>query len=171
MTDADIMLINNMRKVGISTPQIYGSFATQAGGFEHVGFSKRDMYNQIVKQRQFHPNDVKAAIQYLRGLQAVDEALFWSHIVDSEGRLQRLFWNDGCSQLDYKLFGDVLAFDATYQKNKYHYLLVIFSSVNHDNQSTMFACGLISDETEETYVWLLQQLLGVVLEENGPRPT
>ncbi|KAJ1428168.1 Zinc finger, PMZ-type [Sesbania bispinosa] len=168
MTDADIMQMNNMRKAGISTPQIYGSFASQCGGFEHVGFSKRDMYNQIVKQRSFRESDVKSALQYLRKIAEIDEALACRHTVDEKGRLQRLFWCDGHSQVDYKLFGDVLAFDATYQRNKYHYPLVVFSGINHHNQSIIFATTLVGDETEETYVWLLQQFLVVM---KGKCPT
>ncbi|KAJ1392797.1 MULE transposase domain [Sesbania bispinosa] len=95
MNDADIMQMNNMRKAGISAPQIYSSFACQAGGFEHVGFSKRDMYNQIVKQRQFHPSDAKTAIKFLRGLKAADEEMFWSHTVDDEGKSPAAVITDG----------------------------------------------------------------------------
>ena len=29
------------------------------------------------------------------------------------------FWPEGESQLNYEFFGDVISFDATYQKNKY----------------------------------------------------
>ena len=58
--------------------------------------------------------------------------------------------------MDYKLFGDVLAFDATYKKNKYLCPLVVFSGVNHHNQTVVFAAALVSDEKEETYVWLLE---------------
>lgn len=36
---------------------------------------------------------------------------------------------------------------------------VIFFGVNHHNQTIVFATGLITNETEETYVWLLEQFV------------
>ncbi|KAL4286818.1 hypothetical protein AHAS_Ahas19G0124200 [Arachis hypogaea] len=60
------------------------------------------------------------------------------------------------SQIDYQVFGDVVAFDATYKKNVYLSPLVVFFGVNHHNLTVVFAATLVADEKEETYVWLLQ---------------
>jgi hypothetical protein len=60
-----------------------------------------------------------------------DETMFWRHKVDHNGRLSHLFWCDGAAQRDYTIFGDVVAFDATYKRNKYMCPLVVFSGVNH----------------------------------------
>ncbi|RYR51580.1 hypothetical protein Ahy_A06g026579 isoform J [Arachis hypogaea] len=139
MSEADIMQMMNMLKSGISTSQIFGLLASQAGGYEFVGYGPRDMYNEIARQRRQIP-----------------------------GLLHNLFWSDGISQLDYRLFGDVIAFDATYKKNKYSCPLVIFSGVNHHNQTTVFAAALIADETTDTYVWLLRQLMFAM---KGKTPT
>lgn len=62
--------------------------------------------------------------------------------------------------MNFEIFGDVLAFDATYRKNKCS--CVIFSGVSHHNQTIIFATCLISDEMEETYVWVLEQFLDVM---------
>ncbi|RYQ88234.1 hypothetical protein Ahy_B09g095548 isoform D [Arachis hypogaea] len=70
-----------------------------------------------------------------------------------------IFWCDGRCQLDYDLFGDVLAFDATYKKNRYRLSVVIFSGVNHHNQIVVFGAAIVSNERKSTYVWLLKQLL------------
>lgn len=64
--------------------------------------------------------------------------------------------------MDYSLFRDVLAFDATYRKIKYNTLLVIFSRLNQHNQTIIFCCAIIGDETKETYVWHLNNFLEVV---------
>ncbi|XP_057418834.1 protein FAR1-RELATED SEQUENCE 5-like [Lotus japonicus] len=45
------------------------------------------------------------------------------------------------------------------KKNKYRRPLVIFSCVNHHNQTTVVGDAVIGNEKEETYVWLLEQLL------------
>ena len=35
----------------------------------------------------------------------------------------------------------------------------MFSSVNHHNNTIVFATALVTNETEETYMWLLEQFL------------
>ncbi|XP_016163489.1 protein FAR1-RELATED SEQUENCE 5-like [Arachis ipaensis] len=51
-----------------------------------------------------------------------------------------------------------MGFDATYKRNKYMCPLVVFSGINHHNQTIIFAAVLICDEEKDTYRWLLQQL-------------
>jgi hypothetical protein len=53
----------------------------------------------------------------------------------------------------------VVAFDATYKKNKYKCPFVVFSGVNnHHNQTIILATAIVSNEVKGTYVWLLEQL-------------
>ncbi|CAJ2664161.1 protein FAR1-RELATED SEQUENCE 5-like [Trifolium pratense] len=167
MDDDDILQMNHHKKSGIRTSQIFGSFANQVGGYEHVTFSVQDMYNAVDKERRSKGTDSRAALAYLRSLKSSDPTMYWKHTVDKQGRLEHLFWSDGRSQMDYNIFGDVLAFDATYKKNRYLCPLVIFSGVNHHNQTTVFATAIVANETEETYVWLLECLLEVM---NGKMP-
>ncbi|KAF1868271.1 hypothetical protein Lal_00018792 [Lupinus albus] len=93
--------------------------------------------------------------------------MYWRHSVDEEGKLQQLFSADGCSIFDYSIFGDVLAFDATYGRTKYKFPVVNFSGVNHHKLTTGFAPVVVSNETEETYVWLLEKFLEAM---NGKQP-
>jgi hypothetical protein len=60
---------------------------------------------------------------------------------ESGGRMKCLFWADGGSRSDYFCFGDVVAFDTTYKKNKYNYPLVIFSGCNHHSQTVIFGAA------------------------------
>ncbi|CAI8611897.1 unnamed protein product [Vicia faba] len=64
--------------------------------------------------------------------------------------------------MDYSIFGDVLAFDATYRKIRYSTPLVILYGVNHHNQRIIFASATIGDETKESYVWLLKTFVEVM---------
>lgn len=156
MSDYDVLQMNDMRKVGIKTPHIYGYIAGQVGGYENVRFRKQDMYNEQERQKQFHCSDAQAALSFLESTRLTDEMLFWRHTVDGEGRLKHLFWCDGVSRRDYSIFGDVVAFDATYRKNKYMCPLVVFCGINHHNQSIVFASAIVGNETEQTYVWVLE---------------
>lgn len=85
--------------------------------------------------------------------------MFVRHTMDSDRRLQHLFSCDGERKLNSKVFGDVIGFDATYSKNKFLCPFVIFSGVNNHNQTVIFATALVSDETEQKYVLLLEQFV------------
>jgi hypothetical protein len=159
LSQGDIDEIERNRKAGIRPYQVYGTMANECGGFHKVGFVKKDLYNQIGKQRKQIYSDSCNAVKYLRDLSTKDPLMFVTHSIDKERRLERLFWCDGESRMNYEVFGDVLAFDATYRKNKYNCPFVVFSGVNHHNQTIVFATAIVTRETEETYVWLLEQLL------------
>ena len=126
MSDSDVMEMNNYRMAGIGTHQIFSSFALKSGGYENVGFRQKDIYNQVGRQRAEHESDCAAALKFLKDLESSDPLMFCRHKSNSEGQLELLFWSDGMSQIDYQAFGDVVAFDATYSKNKYKFPLVSF---------------------------------------------
>ncbi|XLR68516.1 hypothetical protein HN51_015568 [Arachis hypogaea] len=151
MDAAALEQMNMMLRVGIKMPQIYSSFVHTAGGFQNLPFLKRDMYNQIGKQRRLIGGDATACLKFLESTAQANPGMFVRYLVDKDGCLVHLFWSDNCSQLDYGLFGDVVAFDATYRKNKYMCPLVVFPGVNHHNQTIVFADALVANENEQTY--------------------
>ena len=55
-----------------------------------------------------------------------------------------------------------MAFNATYGKNKYKYPLVVFSGVNHHLQTIVFASVIITNEIQDTCVWLLERFVEVM---------
>ncbi|XP_073360322.1 protein FAR1-RELATED SEQUENCE 5-like [Aegilops tauschii subsp. strangulata] len=60
---------------------------------------------------------------------------------------------------DYQDYRDVVVFDSTYKINKYGMPFVPFVGVNNHRCTTVFGCAIIADETEGTYVWLLQTFM------------
>ncbi|RYQ92281.1 hypothetical protein Ahy_B09g098466 [Arachis hypogaea] len=111
----------------------------------------------LVFQRYMNP--LQHSLEVFGGVARVDGRMFWRYKVGSEEHLHDLFWSDGRSQDDYAVFGDVLAFDATYGRNKYNLPVVVFSGVNHHNQTCVFATVMVSCESQESYIWVLQQFL------------
>ncbi|KAK9049193.1 hypothetical protein SSX86_031840 [Deinandra increscens subsp. villosa] len=73
--------------------------------------------------------------------------------------LKSFFWADDVSRCNYEVFGDVLSFDATYRTNLYRMIFVPFTGVDHHNKCVLFGAGMISDETIESYTWLLTTFL------------
>ncbi|KAL4391379.1 hypothetical protein AHAS_Ahas03G0239200 [Arachis hypogaea] len=70
----------------------------------------------------------------------------------------------GTTNADASVFEDVLRFDATYSQNKYKCPLVIFSSVDHHMRTVVFGCTILSNESEESYLWLLRLFLEAMKE-------
>jgi zinc finger SWIM domain-containing protein 3 len=64
--------------------------------------------------------------------------------------------------MDYGPFGDVVVFDSTYRVNRYNLPFIPFVGVNHHRSTVVFGCGILSDETIPSYVWLLRALLQAV---------
>ncbi|KHN31102.1 Protein FAR1-RELATED SEQUENCE 5 [Glycine soja] len=106
MSASDIMQVENYRKVGIRPPHMYATFTNQCGGYDKVGFIRKNMYNEVGRMRKQHTSDARGALKYLYDLRKKDPMI-----------------------------------------------------VNHHNQTIVFAPAIVTDETEETYVWLLEQLL------------
>ncbi|XP_035840166.1 protein FAR1-RELATED SEQUENCE 5-like [Helianthus annuus] len=74
-------------------------------------------------------------------------------------QLRSIFWADEISKINYEVFGDVLAFDATYHTNKYNMIFVPFTGVDNHKQCVTFGAGLLFNETTESYKWLLESFL------------
>ncbi|XP_072058224.1 protein FAR1-RELATED SEQUENCE 4-like [Arachis hypogaea] len=73
---------------------------------------------------------------------------------------------DRKSRVNFEVFCDVMAFDATYKINKYKFPLVVFSGVNHHLQIIVFGSVIVVDKGEGTYIWLLQRFVEAM---NGKR--
>ncbi|XP_004301632.1 PREDICTED: protein FAR1-RELATED SEQUENCE 5-like [Fragaria vesca subsp. vesca] len=103
----------------------------------------------------------------MRALAAKDPHFICRFTTDLEDRLVDIFWRDEHSFVDYQCYGDVLIFDSTYKTNVYNRPLVLFVGSNNHRGRIIFGASLISDETEETYTWLLRTFLESM---NGKMP-
>jgi zinc finger SWIM domain-containing protein 3 len=162
ISESDKAQIDGLQSHGIRTCHIMGYMVAQKGGYDGVGFTKKDLYNYFDKKMRdiTKDGDVQASLNYLNVKSGTDPMLYAKYDADSSnGRMKSLYWADGISRSDYFCFGDVVAFDTTYKKNKYNYPLVIFSGCNHHGQTVIFATALVADETIDTYKWVLSCFL------------
>ncbi|KAJ0816936.1 putative transcription factor FAR family [Helianthus annuus] len=129
------------------------------GGHHNVHGTPEDFKNFSQKLRIFIGN--RDAQLFLDRLRDRRESLpnFYYDFVVSDGKLNAVFWADEISKLNYKAFGDVIAFDATYQTNKYNMIFVPFTGVDNHMHCVTFGAGLLLNETVESYKWVLQAFL------------
>lgn len=159
--DHDIAKVTAMRKVSISTCQAYDLLVTQAGGYDYVGFTLKDLYNHLDSGRReiLVDGDAQAAISFMNLKAAQDPHFYCFFCVDQLGRLANLFWRDSQSLIDYNAYGDVVIMDTTYKTNIYGKPLAVFVGVNNHRATVLFGCALLVDETEDTYKWVVSSFL------------
>ncbi|BBN67839.1 FAR1-related sequence 5 [Prunus dulcis] len=83
----------------------------EVGGSQNVGFTKRDCYNVVNKEKMvmIEAGDAQSLINLFKRKQAEDPMFFYTVQVDQENRMTNFFWRDGRSRIDYDCFGDVVA--------------------------------------------------------------
>ncbi|KAM1714027.1 hypothetical protein ACFX12_024703 [Malus domestica] len=145
-----------MAVAGIRTTNTYSYLAEEAGGSQNVGFTQRDCYNVVNKEKMvmFEAGDAQSLINLFKHKQAEDHMFFYTVQVDQENRMTNFFWRDGRSRLGYECFGDVVVFDTTYRTNRYNMICAPFVGVNHHWKNVLFGCAFLLDKKTETFTWL-----------------
>ncbi|XP_015964983.1 protein FAR1-RELATED SEQUENCE 5-like [Arachis duranensis] len=164
LSDADKVQVKNLQDISIRSYHILGYLTVQKDGYVSLSFNQKDMYNLITQHRKkkVKGSDANAAISYLRGKAGDDSYFFGKYTLSNVNRLEKLFWADRTSHIDYEYFGNVLTFASTYNRNVYNKLL-IFSGSNHHGQTIIFGCGLLFlNEDISLYKWLLQTFLEII---------
>ncbi|KAK3230392.1 hypothetical protein Dsin_002273 [Dipteronia sinensis] len=85
------------------------------------------------------------------------------YIADSS-RMRKIGWliyfgGNSNSLFKYQCFRYVLVFDSTYKTNVYTKPLVLFVSVNNHRATCVFGTALLSDETVQSYTWVLNTFM------------
>ncbi|GJT78791.1 protein FAR1-related sequence 5 [Tanacetum coccineum] len=66
---------------------------------------------------------------------------------------------DEVSKYNYREFGDVVSFDATFKTNKYKMVFVPFTAIDNHKKCVTVAAGLLKNETTKSYIWLLKAFI------------
>nr|XP_020155217.2 protein FAR1-RELATED SEQUENCE 5-like [Aegilops tauschii subsp. strangulata] len=151
-----------MEAAGIRKHIIMDNFISRYGSYDKCGLIRRDIYNLCCREKMklIAKGDAETAVGIMRSRKEKDpEFFFFEYVRDKEGRLKSMFWCDAQSRRDYQDYGDVVVFDSTYKMNRYGMPFVPFVGVNNHRCTTVFGCAIIADETEGTYVWLLQTFM------------
>jgi MULE transposase domain len=103
-------------------------------------------------------DDGDSIIKYFKERKKMDSDFYFNYEA-IDGHLTSLFWADTQSIIDYSHFGDVVIFDSTYKLNRYNMIVVPFLGCSHHRSTIIFACGIVSREDMNSYLWLLKSLL------------
>jgi hypothetical protein len=147
-------------KASIGTSQAYRYLRVGVGGFENVGFTKRDLQNYHSALRVLiKSSDALMFVDQLSRKSLANPGFYFDYVVDDKGRLIHVFWADAICRKNYAHFGDLVSFDSTYSTNEYGMVFTPFTGVNHHKSSVLFGATMLSDETMESYMWLFHTFL------------
>ncbi|GJX68542.1 FAR1-related sequence 5-like protein [Tanacetum coccineum] len=82
----------------------------------------------------------------------------FDYLVDN-AELTAIFWADEVSKYNYREFGDVVLFDATFKINKYNMVFVPFTAIDNHRKCVTVVAGLLKNETTKSYIWLLKAFM------------
>lgn len=145
--------------VEVQTIKLYRTPAVDAVSYGSSSERELSHHVELLKRLKFRNGDIVALYNYFRQAQLVDPNFFYIMDLNDEGYVRNVFWIDSRSRTAYGYFGDVVVVDTTCLSNKHDIPLLSFSGLNHHGQSVLLGCGLLVDETIETYVWLMRAWL------------
>ncbi|KAL2484853.1 Protein FAR1-RELATED SEQUENCE 5 [Abeliophyllum distichum] len=125
-----------------------------AGGLSSLGCVEKDIRNyQRNVRHEILGHDAETLIEHFTFEKEKNSNFVFDYETDDENKFVRCFWADCESRRSYAYFGDVIVFDTTYNTNRYSMVFGPFVGVNHHGQTVIFGCGLLSDETTESFFW------------------
>ncbi|XP_038719802.1 protein FAR1-RELATED SEQUENCE 5-like [Tripterygium wilfordii] len=160
MSTAKKALTQQLSAANVPIHQQISILELEAGSLENIGCTEKDFYNARRDEvKLFAGHDAQMLYEYFEAEKEKNTEFYFSVDVDVENKITHCFWADAACRKAYQTFGDVVVFDTTYNTNRYGMIFAPFVGVNHHGQTTLFACAFLSDETSESFRWLLQQLL------------
>lgn len=146
--------------VNIPSHQQFNLLGVQAGGFENIGCTQRDLYNlERDKRNEMKGHDGHMLHEFLMGEQGKNPSFYFKIESNDENMITHCFWADSTSRRAYNCYGDVVIFDTTYNTNRYGLIFTPLMGVNNHGQIIIFECAFLSNETIDLFVWLFDQFL------------
>ncbi|XP_073043408.1 protein FAR1-RELATED SEQUENCE 9-like isoform X1 [Primulina eburnea] len=112
--------------------------------------------------------NIRAWLQYVSDYMKRMQAASPSFFHEFQGDSGNVFWTDAAFQANYTNFGDTVRIDTSYRANRLKLPFVTFTGINHHAQPVLFGCGLLLNESENTFIWLLQTWLQAMSGRSSP---
>ena len=90
---------------------------------------------------------------------------FFEYNKDSNNFLNKFIYISRNRRDDFQIFNDVVVLDATLKTNHFNMPMVTFTGINSNGSNIPFGFGLLSNQTEQSYTWLLRKFLEIMAKE------
>lgn len=103
--------------------------------------------------------EIKALVKFFSNAQSKKPDFYHSWDLDEEGRIKHVFWADARSRAAYRYFNDVITIEQVRIAARLSVPLIAIVGVNNHGQLVLLGCGILADETKESFVRLLKKWL------------
>jgi hypothetical protein len=115
-------------------------------------FGKKNIDNLKQSERKRKQNtDIACTLKYIERIQLTKPGFCCKMEVDGTGAVRSLFWTDGRSRMDYKIYGEFISFDTTYSTNKYNMPFAPILGINGHGKTIVFGWALLKDQRADTF--------------------
>ncbi|GJZ89869.1 FAR1-related sequence 5-like protein [Tanacetum coccineum] len=149
-------------------PHVEGIPIPVEGTYYDIIDEALDMYTKYVEMAGF---EVKKGGQRLTkkelfniSTSCVTKKVFQKYKVENS-ELLVMFWADEVAKCNYKEFGDIVYFDATFNSNKYNMKFVPFIGIDNHGKCVTLGSGMILHKDTQSYMWLLTAFMTAFLKE------
>ncbi|KAK1359718.1 hypothetical protein POM88_044192 [Heracleum sosnowskyi] len=119
MSTCSMNFVFDASKVNIGTMKSFRMMKELVKSYENVGATSREFRNFDRDLKAFvGVADAQMIIDKFKVKQETDPCFFNDVDVDPDGNLTKLFWADSTARRNYKLYGDAVSFDPTFNTNK-----------------------------------------------------
>nr|GEV74850.1 hypothetical protein [Tanacetum cinerariifolium] len=129
------------------------------GGYEYVHGTTDDFKNHQMDVNVFiGESDAQMLINKMENRKMyVPNFTFQYRVENSE--VVAMFWVDEVAKCNYKKFGDIVSFDATFNNNKYNMKFVPFICIDNHGKCVTLGLGMLLHEDTKSYTWLLNAFM------------
>ncbi|XP_047978788.1 protein FAR1-RELATED SEQUENCE 7-like [Salvia hispanica] len=130
------------------------------GGFELVRCNVGDIRNTSRDIKAYANScDVQMVLDDMAKKKEPSDAFTYHYEVNAANQLVALFWCDGLIKRNWHMFGDIVAFDSTYNTNRYCMIFTPFTGKDNHGKSVTFAAGLVCNEKTGAFGWLFKHFV------------
>ncbi|XP_042051369.1 protein FAR1-RELATED SEQUENCE 5-like [Salvia splendens] len=130
------------------------------GGFELIGCTVGDIRNASRDIKAYaHGFDVQMMLDDMAKKKEMSEAFIYHYEVNATNQLVAFFWCDGLMKRNYHIFGDIVAFDSTYNTNRYCMIFTPFTGKDNHGRHVTFTAGLVCNEKTWAFAWLFKHFV------------
>ncbi|GKB79210.1 regulation of nuclear pre-mRNA domain-containing protein 1B [Tanacetum coccineum] len=165
MTEAEKMFVVKAATNKIGATRAHNLLSSMKGGYEYVHGTTDDFKNHQRDVNVFiGESDAQMLINKMENRKTyVPNFTFQYRVENSE--LVSMFWADEVAKCNYKEFGDIVSFDATFNSNKYNMKFVPFIGIDNHGKCVTLGSGMLLHEDTKSYTWLLTAFMTAFLKE------
>ncbi|GKA25481.1 FAR1-related sequence 5-like protein [Tanacetum coccineum] len=165
MTQGEKMFVVKAATNKIGATRAYNLLSSMKGGYEYVHGTIDDFKNHQRDVNVFiGESDAQMLINKMKNRKMYVPNFTFQYKVENS-KLVAMFWADEVAKCNYKEFGDIVSFDATFNSNNYNMKFVPFIGIDNHGKCVTLGSGMLLHEDTKSYTWLLNAFMTAFLKE------